>query len=387
MERLDLDYYYGKEAEQFTFYRLPKALITDDRFNEVTNSAKLLYGLMLDRMSLSRKRGWLDEENRVFIKYSVSNISDDLNVVKNTGIALLKELQDIGLIDVVQANGKANVIYVKNFIEMAVENIEEPDANRANKCTGAKIEPVDNIEQVQMSENREPVESTDRCKNWTGSEIAPVGQSDGFTDGRSASYRDFSDYDQDYASEEGILKNEPVQKLDRFNNCAGTGAEFEPVPVQNLDTNNKLSKNKFSETNSIHLSVLPSESGLTDAIDEAKAYMELIKENIDYDIVMSRENWFDRDLFEELYNIICDVVCVPRKTIRIGGENYPYQLVKSKFLKLKATHLEYVMSCMQRNTTKVNNIKAYLITALYNAPNTIDHYYTAEVNHDMYGVS
>jgi len=72
-------------------------------------------------------------------------------------------------------------------------------------------------------------------------------------------------------------------------------------------------------------------------------------------------------------------------TIRIAGEDYPYNLVKSKFLKLNSTHLEYVIGCMKNNTTKVSNIKAYLTTALYNAPNTINHYYTAEVNHDMYG--
>ena len=115
-------------------------------------------------------------------------------------------------------------------------------------------------------------------------------------------------------------------------------------------------------------------------------HMELIRENIDYDIMMSDKNWRDAEMFDELYQIICDVVCVPRKTIRIAGEEYPYSLVKSKFLKLNSSHLQYVISCMQNNTTKVANIKAYLITALYNAPNTISHYYNAEVNHDLYGI-
>lgn len=91
-------------------------------------------------------------------------------------------------------------------------------------------------------------------------------------------------------------------------------------------------------------------------------------------------------MYEELYQIICDVVCVPRQVIRIEGEDYPYNLVKSRFLKLKKSHLEYVIGCMERNTTKIANIKAYLITALYNAPNTISHYYSTEVNYDMGGV-
>ena len=118
---------------------------------------------------------------------------------------------------------------------------------------------------------------------------------------------------------------------------------------------------------------------------------ELVKEgynsgNSQIGIMMSDKSWSDRNLYDELFNIICDVVCVPRKTIRIGGEDYPYQLVKSKFLKLTSSHLQYVIGCISNNTTKVNNIKAYLITSLYNAPNTMYHYYTAEVNHDLYGV-
>lgn len=114
--------------------------------------------------------------------------------------------------------------------------------------------------------------------------------------------------------------------------------------------------------------------------------MELIRENIEYDTLMSDHKWIDRDMYDELYELICDVVCVPRKIIRIAGEDYPYNLVKSKFLKLNSSYLQYVIGCMKNNTTKVGNIKAYLITALYNAPNTISHYYTAEVNHDMYGI-
>ena len=88
MERLDLEFYYGQEAEQFTFYRLPKALITDNRFKEVSNNAKLLYGLMLDRMGLSARSGWFDEENRVYIKYAVKSIMEDLNCSKMTAVGL-----------------------------------------------------------------------------------------------------------------------------------------------------------------------------------------------------------------------------------------------------------------------------------------------------------
>lgn len=102
MGKLKLDFYYGREAEQFTFYRLPKALITDACFKGMRNNTKLLYGLMLDRMSLSKKREWLDEANKVCIKYSLNNIEEDLNVSRKTASSLLKELEEIGLIDMIQ---------------------------------------------------------------------------------------------------------------------------------------------------------------------------------------------------------------------------------------------------------------------------------------------
>ena len=119
MERLDLEFYYGQEAEQFTFYRLPKALITDNRFKEVSNNAKLLYGLMLDRMGLSARSGWFDEENRVFIYYSIEDIATDLHCGRNKAIKALQELDTEKGIGFVEKNrrgqGKGSILYVKNF--------------------------------------------------------------------------------------------------------------------------------------------------------------------------------------------------------------------------------------------------------------------------------
>lgn len=333
MERLELEFYYGQEAEQFTFYRLPKALITDPRFKDISNNAKLLYGLMLDRMGLSVRSGWFDEENRVYIKYAVKSIMEDLNISKMTAVGLLKELQSIGLIDMIQKSGLANIIYVKNFVS------EEKSATKGEQ------------------------ESLDRSKNQTSKENVQA--------------------KDDQSEKKTSLKIEPVQNDDQVENVTGTGTEFGQPVVQISDPNNKEFNNTDSSDNnhSIH------QARVTDGIDETAAYMELIRQNIDYDVLMSNPNWRDRESFDELYQIICDVVCVPRKTIRVGGEDYPYSLVKSKFLKLNSSHLEYVMECMSKNTTKVSNIRAYLITALYNAPNTINSYYTAEVNHDMYGVN
>lgn len=348
MEKLELDFYYGKESEQFTFYRLPKALITDERFKGITNNAKLLYGLMLDRMSLSKRRGWLDEDNKVFIKYSLKSIEEDLNVSRKTAGSILKELEAIGLIDMIQQIGVANIIYVKNFVSEKRQNdCKQRNPEDINKNgTSVETEPVEKVHQGNESTSAiiALVEKGDQC-NVCASEVS-----------------------------------EPVEKTHRCNFDAETGEIISPVPGKFLHPNNIKANNEMNDNNSISQS-----HQQVDSMDAVAAYMELIRENIDYDIMMQRHEWRNRDMYEELYQIICDVVCVPRKTIRIAGEDYPYSLVKSKFLKLNSSHLEYVMGCMERNTTKIANIKAYLITALYNAPNTISHYFTAEVNHDMYG--
>ena len=113
-------------------------------------------------------------------------------------------------------------------------------------------------------------------------------------------------------------------------------------------------------------------------------YREIIKDNIDYDILI-QDPKMDKDRLDEIVEIMLETVCTARKTIRIAGDDYPAELVKSKFLKLNSSHIEFVLDCMRENTTKIRNIKQYLKAVLFNAPSTIDSYYTALVNHDFYG--
>lgn len=116
---IKFDYYYGIEAEQFSFYRIPRLLIKDARFKELSSDAKLLYGLMLDRLALSIKNGWLDEENRVYIHYTLDNIMEDLGCAREKCAKVIAELDSkkgIGLIEKKrQGLGKPDIIYVKNF--------------------------------------------------------------------------------------------------------------------------------------------------------------------------------------------------------------------------------------------------------------------------------
>ena len=166
--------------------------------------------------------------------------------------------------------------------------------------------------------------------------------------------------------------------------------------IQKTDLPKKEKSNKdLSSTDSIPIHSLnplpydgeaatPPERKRKEATDAYSVYEEIIKDNIEYDHFV-RYGQIDKDRLDEIVSIILETVCSKRKTIRIAGDDYPAELVKAKFMKLNSSHIEFVFDCMKENTTKIRNIKQYLKAVLFNAPNTIDSYYTALVNHDMYG--
>ena len=128
----------------------------------------------------------------------------------------------------------------------------------------------------------------------------------------------------------------------------------------------------------------PPERKRKETTDAYSVYEEIIKDNIEYEHFIKHTD-IDRERLDEIVSLILETVCTKRKTIRIAGDDYPAELVKAKFMKLNSSHIEFVFDCMKENTTKIRNIKQYLKAVLFNAPNTIDSYYTALVNHDMYG--
>ena len=345
-ENTKFDYYYGIEADQFSFYRVPRLLIKDERFKGLSSDAKLLYGLMLDRMSLSMKNGWLDEENRAYIIYTVDAIMEDLGCAKATCVKIMKELDSekgIGLIEKKRRGlGKPDIIYVKNFATMSAEQeVKEPEN------TGKSTE----VQKLNFKK---------------------------------------SNIDTSRSSE---VELQEVQNLNRqkYKKQTSRGSESELAEVHKADpiyTNYNQTNQSYTDisyTNPINQSGSEDNPDRTDVMDDVNAYIELIKENIEYEHHMKYDDWQNKALYEELFEVICEVVCVKRTTIRIAGEDYPYELVKSKFLKLNSGHLEYVIGCMHDTNTKITNIKAYMVTALYNAPSTMNHYYQQEVQHDMYG--
>ena len=343
-EPLKFDYYYGIEAEQFSFYRVPRLLIKDERFKGLSSDAKLLYGLMLDRMSLSMKNGWLDDENRAYIIYTIDNMMEDLGCARATCVKVIKELDSdngIGLIEKKRRGlGKPDIIYVKNFAAVLDKKLDETAAN-ADKST-----------EVQ-----------------------------------NLNFKKFNNY----TSGSSETESQEVQNLNlqKFIKQTSRNSETELAEVQKLDPNytnyNQTDQNHtdMSYTNPINQST--GNADAIDVIDETSAYMSLIRDNLEYEHHMKYDQYGEKEMYEEIYETVCDVVCVKRRTIRINGEDYPYELVKSRFLKLDSSHAGYVMDCMKDTATKITNIRAYLITALYNAPSTMSHYYQQEVRHDMYG--
>lgn len=158
-----------------------------------------------------------------------------------------------------------------------------------------------------------------------------------------------------------------------------TNQEFPKSQSNKTDIN----KTDFSETDIIQSYQIQSGSLVSpdkrNVIEEMKIYRELIQERIEY-------KYREQEDVDELVELMVEVMMMPDdSTIRIVGVDKPVALVKNRFMKLNYSHIEYVFFCLHRNTTKVGNIKAYLLTTLYNVPLTISNYYQAEVNHDMYG--
>jgi len=117
-----------------------------------------------------------------------------------------------------------------------------------------------------------------------------------------------------------------------------------------------------------------------DEIDSYDKYREIVYGNIEYEILSER---YERATLDEIVETMLDYICGKRDSVRIGKAEYPAEIVKSRLLKLDSSHIEYICHCIKRNTTKVKNIRAYLLATLYNAPTTMEHYYTTLVAHDM----
>ena len=167
-----------------------------------------------------------------------------------------------------------------------------------------------------------------------------------------------------------------------------------PAQLNTKESSMQISRKELSSTESSNpiqsnpqplTGMEPAADGMgTDGKGAREIYREIILENIEYEYLV-QDSHIDRDQLDEIAELIVDTVCSARKTIRIAGDDYPAEVVKARFMKLDSSHVQYVMGCMSENTTYVRNIKKYLLAALYNAPSTINNYFSSLVQHDMYG--
>lgn len=309
----EFEYYYGTDAEQFNFFRLPKKLIRDKQFEQLSSDAKILYGVLLDRMTLSIKNKWLDEENRIYIIYTIEEIAEEFSCSKRKAIMLLNDLERNGLLEKKrQGLGKPNLLYVKNFNQ--------------------KVE----VKKSVYTPKKE----------------------------KQGERRVFSEV-QEYAPQE--VKECAFQEVQN-----PTPQEVKAFTPQN----NKTDYNQNIYNLSIHQS---KKEGWIDR----SMILKTVRGRTEYDILV-HDCPTERNRIDEIIELITDILCYKGTYLTVNGAEIRREEVQDRFKKLNMGHIRYVLNCLNTNGSKIRNIRSYLITCLYNAPVTIDTYYYAQVQRDMY---
>ena len=326
MQEIQFDYFHGMEAEQYTFYRIPKILFTAECFKTISCEAKVLYGLLLDRMSLSIKNRWFDEEDRVYIIFTVEEIAELMNCGTQKAVRLLKELDSekgIGLVEKRRLGlGKPNVIYVKNFM------VKQPEK--------------------EEKEPEKPV-NTQNCENHNSRVVKTTIQE----------------------CPKSQFKND-----ENHNSEVGKNNILEFSKSQSNKTNiNKTDNNQSILSKNVDLS--------EDEMDKINHCRKIVKEQISY-TAFEQNKFYRIELVDELVELMTEIFMMPDEAFeRVNGTEKSIAVIKSRFCKINQLHIEYVLDSMQKNQTNIGNIKAYLLTALYNSTITMVSYYQSRVNYDL----
>ena len=305
------NYYYGKEAETFSFFRIPKLLFTDETFRNLSSDAKVLYGILLDRMSLSMKNGWIDEENKVYIIFTIEEIAQIMCCATQKATKILQELdytKGIGLIEKKRLGlGKPNILYVKNFI-------------------------------VQSSD-KESVEK-----------------------------------DEEFTEEEEIINQELLnsQLKNGENHNSGnvkiTKQELLKSQCNKTNINNtEYNDTDYNNTSPISPSKKDMEKGRLcnqDEDMEVEVIRKVIKQKIEYPVLIKEE---EKEKVDLILNLMTEVI-KNKKDIKVNQSSVNYKTVRKQLLSLKKEHIKYVLSVLGENKQKIKNLRAYLISLLYNAP-------------------
>ncbi len=383
MSTLSFDYYYGQESEQFIFYRIPKLLFTDDRFSELSLEAKVLYGIMLDRMGLSIKNKWFDEQKRVYIVFTIDKIMNFLHCREQKANKILKDLEEIGLIERKRNGlGKPNFIYVKNFL--GFHKNENDGAKKAEEIE-QKMQKSDDFS-AQKPPNEENLWQSQHQNNEKDNSRNAISATQDFSKSQSINTplindTDFSDtgFHDTKKTNETVCINNKQDTLSYLSYPSNIDKQLEQQKTDRIDeiehiscfTTEKKEKPK------------PKQQFFIDKGLEEQMCRATIQKNIEYRFLAENKSTrYYIQLINNMVDIMVSVITSHKKTIRIGGEEIPQQ---ERLLKLNSRHIEYVLECLNKTKNKIHNIRAYYLSALYNATETMDAYYQAEVNYEMYG--
>lgn len=386
MNDIIFDYYRGVEAEQYSFYRIPKMLFTDTIFQDLSCEAKVLYGLMLDRMSLSLKNHWMDEEERVYIIFTVNNICDLMNCGTQKAVRLLKELDvktGIGLIEKKRLGlGKPNVIYVKNFMIKDEEGEKQQTEQRQSRIV--EIEELQDKRQKFLNDenhnsgivkiiNQENAESeVQNSENHNSGMMKMENQAVSETQLKNSENHN-----------SGVAKiTNPEFLKSQFKNDENHNSEVVKNNILEFSKSqsNKTDINKTDNNQSILSKNIDLSEDEMDKIDHCR---KIVKEQISY-TAFEQNKFYRIELVDELVELMTEIFMMPDESFeRVNGTEKSIAVIKSRFCKINQLHIEYVLDSMQKNQTNIGNIKAYLLTALYNSTITMDSYYQARVNYDL----
>ena len=337
---MQFDYFYGNEAEQFTFYRIPKILITSPHFKKISDSAKLLYGLMLDRMSLSIRNGWLDDDNRAYIFFTTNDVMEQMCCGTEKATKMLTELDSekgIGLIErVKQGQGKPAIIYLKKFYELE-------DTARSTK-----------LSEIESQDFQESKVKTFENRKTRLSEI----ESQDFRESKNKTFEN---------RKSGLSEIESLEfrkSKCNYNNINNTDINY----IYPINQDNYNIQNSDTQTEE-------------EWIDRYTKTVDEIKKQIDYDYLI---NHAERDIVDEVVNIMVEVMTVYRPKYKIEGDFIEYNAVVNKFRQITAQKLEICLLAYSRKIQRIKNPKAYWISTLYNIPLTSGIVLQNMINSDIY---
>lgn len=348
----ELDYFYGNEHLSARFFRIPKALLSGDCTLSV--EAVTLYGLLLDRVGLSVRNRWADSKGRIYIYFVLKEVQKCLHCGHNKATKLLRELERYGLIErILQGLGKPAKIYVKNFSSKVNQESDDSENTPAEPVRNAedRSEPAPESQPETASSSRPEVES----ESWNSASGAF------FLTSRQA-------LKSDQNGQSGMPETSALECLKEAAN------KTEKKETDFIETNPSIPQPPYS---------FGKQYGYRKSrMDEIGWIEKEIRENIDYDILIA-DHPADKDLFDGYISLMSEACCTSRDVLRICGEDIPAAVVRKHFLSLNREHILYVRDCISNTVNHIGNIKAYILAALYNAPATMDQYYTAMVSRDM----